>query len=308
MARITVTGSDNVAGGTRSDVFVVDPDNLVSAHITDAGGKSDTLLVYDHPGRDAGEFVVIRNELIWRNFHGDEVRIALNPDGSSPVEFFEWQRLAADGSPYTHTTLVLLPGGAIKQSNVTMVGTTGGDIVFGARFATFQDGWSDIYGNAGNDTLTGSNNHQYELYGGKGDDLLLAKGTVETDMTGDAGNDTLKGADGNDWLDGGNGKNRVYGGAGDDFVFGRDSITGPNGSDTLTGGSGADTFYFNGGTGGADVITDFQLGTDVLQFVNISAGSLHEKQVGNDVRVTIDGLDTLLLKHITIAELTIDFV
>lgn len=57
---------------------------------------------------------------------------------------------------------------------------------------------------------------------------------------------------------------------------GADTISGRSGADTLTGGAGADTFSFAnvnaGGTnfGQGDVITDFVVGTDKLQFAGIT--------------------------------------
>ena len=87
------------------------------------------------------------------------------------------------------------------------------------------DGSDSIYGNA-------QDNH---LSGMRGDDTLY----------GQSGNDVLLGGDGNDLLDGG------------------------TGADTLYGSQGIDTFVLRPGDGGAsealaDVITDFQDGTDLL--------------------------------------------
>ena len=67
-----------------------------------------------------------------------------------------------------------------------------------------------------------------------------------------AGNDLILGLSGNDTLEGGSGG---------------DTLTGGKGNDRLIGGSGADVFVFNRGDG-ADVITDFVNGLDVLQIAN----------------------------------------
>ncbi len=64
----------------------------------------------------------------------------------------------------------------------------------------------------------------------------------------------------------------IAGGGGDDVIFGQggaDDITGGTGADTLTGGSGIDQFNYAEGDGGAtialaDVITDFEDGTDMI--------------------------------------------
>ena len=73
----------------------------------------------------------------------------------------------------------------------------------------------------------------------------------------------------NDSLDGGAGNDVLYGSQGDNV------LTGGTGADTMSGGRGADVFVLRAGDGGsaitgADTITDFQDGTDVLGL----AGSL----------------------------------
>jgi Ca2+-binding RTX toxin-like protein len=91
---------------------------------------------------------------------------------------------------------------------------------------------ANLYGGAGNDTLTG----------GSGDDLL----------DGQAGNDTLLGKGGNDLLFGGAGDDVLTGGKGDDQVFGQAGndrmIWNPgDGSALNEGGAGTDTVEVNGG-------------------------------------------------------------
>jgi Ca2+-binding RTX toxin-like protein len=90
---------------------------------------------------------------------------------------------------------------------------------------------ADLFGGAGNDTLTG----------GSGNDLLF----------GQAGNDTLMGKGGNDQLFGGDGNDVLIGGAGDDQVFGEAGddrmVWNPgDGSDLNEGGDGSDTVEVNG--------------------------------------------------------------
>ena len=68
---------------------------------------------------------------------------------------------------------------------------------------------------------------------------------------------------GNDSLSGGVGNDQLFGGGGDDV------LDGGLGADTLRGGLGIDTFILRPGDGGAsaseaDIITDFQDGTDLL--------------------------------------------
>lgn len=103
------------------------------------------------------------------------------------------------------------------------------------------------------------------INGDGGDDL----------MYGYTGNDTLNGNGGNDRLLGGDGDDTLNGGSGRDVMFGEagnDRMVGGRGGDTMTGGSGVDTFVFFTGeqsgsaAEGRDVITDFQVGVDRIEF------------------------------------------
>lgn len=95
-----------------------------------------------------------------------------------------------------------------------------------------------MFGNTGNDTLTG----------GSGIDLLV----------GNAGNDILAGGLGNDTLLGGTGNDILKGGDGADILMGgqdNDTLDGGTGNDLLKGGEGNDTYVFTGSYG-TDIITD----------------------------------------------------
>ncbi|PZX33955.1 putative secreted protein (type I secretion substrate), partial [Cupriavidus phytorum] len=89
-------------------------------------------------------------------------------------------------------------------------------------------------------------------------------------LTGSTGNDRLYGYDGNDTINAGAGNDLVRGGAGDDTLngeAGNDVIIGGAGNDIMSGGAGTDVFLWEArgtdGTGGngADMITDFTVGT-----------------------------------------------
>jgi Ca2+-binding RTX toxin-like protein len=81
----------------------------------------------------------------------------------------------------------------------------------------------------------------------------------------------LFGEDGNDTLDGGQGA---------------DLITGGTGNDLIMGGAGADQFKFREGDG-ADVITDFEAGTDAIVF---SDG----QTTWRDLTTVMDGDDAVI--------------
>lgn len=121
-----------------------------------------------------------------------------------------------------------------------------------ARGLTIVAGNGDdlVLGGVGNDTLDGGNgadrieggNGKDMLIGGRGDDVLLGGNAA----------DELFGGQGSDWLDGGNGN---------------DELSGNQGDDILTGGAGADLFIF-GRSGGADIVTDYEVGVDQLLFLD----------------------------------------
>src|SRR5690348_3887672 len=93
---------------------------------------------------------------------------------------------------------------------------------------------AELFGGAGNDTLTGGSGDDL-LFGGTGNDILLGKG----------GNDMLFGGDGNDTLTGGSGSDQMFGGAGNDRMIWNPG----DGSDIMEGGDGNDTAEVNGGNG-----------------------------------------------------------
>ncbi len=88
-------------------------------------------------------------------------------------------------------------------------------------------------------------------------------------------------------------------GAGDDTVNaygGNDYIIGGTGDDILNGGSGNDTYLFNIGDG-KDTITDTQ-GVDAVKFgAGISKSDVTMQQVGNDLLLSLNSEDQLLLKN-----------
>lgn len=147
-----------------------------------------------------------------------------------------------------------------------------------------------IYAGDGNDTVrTGFGNDI--AFGGAGNDILIGYGTggptpsaalaiadrVESDyLNGGPGNDALHGGGGRDTLIGGTGNDELHGGRGADLLYGGagdDTLIGGGDSDWLWGGAGADTFVYGLAPSTpdasypgepADIIMDFQPGTDKL--------------------------------------------
>jgi Ca2+-binding RTX toxin-like protein len=106
---------------------------------------------------------------------------------------------------------------------------------------------ANLFGGAGNDTLTGGSGADL-LFGQAGNDTLLGKGGNDS-LFGGADNDTLTGGDGDDQVFGESGNDRLIWNPGDD-------------SDLFEGGDGFDTAEVNGG-GGAENFTVTANGTRV---------------------------------------------
>jgi Ca2+-binding RTX toxin-like protein len=111
-----------------------------------------------------------------------------------------------------------------------------------------------------------------------------------------------------------NGSFDVRGGAGNDHLIGgrgADILAGGGGDDLLTGGQGADHFDF-AALFGHDTITDFAATGSAHDVVRFDAGIFadfadlqqHMAAVGNDVVITLDGGDSIVLQHVALASLT----
>ncbi len=102
----------------------------------------------------------------------------------------------------------------------------------------------------------------------------------------------------------------VAGSSGNDVIYGNGSandLRGGAGSDTITGGGGADRFTVKAGDG-SDTITDFQAGSggDVLTldgYALTTFADLHFTQVGADLQIALNGMESLLLKNVTASSL-----
>tara|TARA_B100002003_G_scaffold212779_1_gene210101 strand:- start:733 stop:1479 length:747 start_codon:yes stop_codon:yes gene_type:complete len=141
------------------------------------------------------------------------------------------------------------------------------------------------------DRLLGSRERD-TLNGFRGDDHLQAG----------RGRDGLKGGGDDDVLQGGRGRDALNGGHGDD------RLNGGRGDDALRGGQGEDVFVFWKG-GGDDVIRDFQDGRDQIRIASrgtLDFDDLEIRGLGDHAQVTIDGAATILLRHVSPAELTED--
>ncbi|MCV3244134.1 beta strand repeat-containing protein, partial [Mesorhizobium sp. ZC-5] len=155
----------------------------------------------------------------------------------------------AAGTLLVNGGAVPVTGGPATVANTDIIEAVGdaGDDTIALDEATGALPAAELFGGAGNDTLTG----------GDGDDTL----------NGEADNDTLFGRGGVDLLLGGFGDDILAGGDGDDQMFGGDGndlmVWNPgDDSDLMEGGAGTDTVEVNGG-GGGEIFTVTANGTRV---------------------------------------------
>ena len=124
----------------------------------------------------------------------------------------------------------------------------------------------------------------------------------------------IKGTNGNDWLVGTSTDDTFIGSNGADYISdggGNDVLLGNAGNDVLSGGSGSDTFAFAipySSTNSADVITDFEVGVDVLHFdkfgwQSASMNDLALSQVGSDTVISYGYGETVTLSGVTLSQL-----
>lgn len=138
-----------------------------------------------------------------------------------------------------------------------------------------------IYGKANHDVINGLFGDD-ELHGDSGNDQVSG-GYGDDDLWGDSGNDTLDGGEGCDRINGGSGVDVMTGGGNG----GGGPIERP-GLFFLEGGDGCgcdcgDEFVFDKNSGGQDIITDFEVGTDCLVLENgIAIKKLSSGDFNND--------------------------
>ena len=154
-------------------------------------------------------------------------------------------------------------------------------------YASGKAGDDLIVTGAGDDVALGGTGFDW-LVMGAGDDLALG-GTEKDVLIGGAGMDELDGQEGddrilggrdNDVIHGGTGMDRISGGAGDDVINGGED------RDIMSGGGGDDTFVFSLHSG-ADIVTDFEAGHDVLDVSELDIAF-------TDLAIDRDGSDTLI--------------
>ncbi|MCJ8309114.1 MAG: M10 family metallopeptidase C-terminal domain-containing protein, partial [Rhizobiaceae bacterium] len=214
----------------------------------------------------------------------------------------------------------------------TINGAGGNDLIFGDRFRTSEDDYSDdilngnggndsIYGDAGSDMTSGVGGNDI-ITGAGGRDSLV--GDTAGDLSATGGNDTLNGNGGADSLFGDTvGTLKGNGQGGDDILIGgnqgdvlvgdarlMEGATAAGGNDELTGNGGNDTLYgdvFYSLTDGVASSTDNGNGGDD----DLDGGTGNDTligQSGNDVLTGGTGADTFVFSTGFDEDTIVDFV
>ena len=189
--------------------------------------------------------------------------------------------------------------------------------VLGGTATVANTGLIQVFGQGGNDTITLNEANgalpRANLFGGAGNDTLTG-GSGADMLFGQSGNDTLLGKGGSDFLFGGDGNDTLTGGDGDDQVFGEagdDRMIWNPGDDTdlFEGGTGTDTAEVNGGNGAEDFTVtangtrvrfdrvdpapfSLDIGTTENLVVNMNGGDDTFSATGNLaalIKLTVDG-------------------
>jgi len=161
----------------------------------------------------------------------------------------------------THAPVPVFTGGVLANGQMTLTGTTGGA----------NDTVSIYDGNSWLGFATTGSNGSFSFTAKAPSNVIHSYGANATDLAGSEGHgsnylilgrataDTIVGGSGNDVIIGNGGNDKIAGGAG---------------ADTLTGGSGQVTFAYNAAAestaSASDKITDFQHGSDKIDFTNIA--------------------------------------
>ncbi|MEO8024744.1 MAG: calcium-binding protein [Polaromonas sp.] len=284
------TGADYLLGGDGNDTLTA-----VGGGDTLDGGAGDDLLNVSSAFSGTGTTYI--------GGTGNDTMIGTYANDTYIFNLGDGQDTITDYSAGFANTDVLTFGAGIAAADVTPV-RSGLDLIFKVAGGTdqitvknwfndstryyqieqirFDDGtvWTnsqvntralEVFGTAGNDTLSGVSAFADVLRGGDGNDTLTAVG----------GGDTLDGGAGDDLLN----VSSAFSGTGTTYIGG-------TGNDTMIGTYANDTYIFNLGDG-QDTITDYSAGfanTDVLTFgAGIAADQLWFTRNGNDLNVSVIG-------------------
>jgi Ca2+-binding RTX toxin-like protein len=265
-------GTDVLYGGDAGDVL-------------DGGDGNDQL------SGGGGDDVLIAGAGVDRIDGGDGIDTVVLGSGNEMVSINlarEWQYSGDGWNQIVNVENVVTGGGAdiIKGNDIGNVVESGAG-----------NDW--VYANGGDDVLIGGEGID-RLFGGDGNDTVFYE--TDENLVIDLNSEWQLGNDGtSEGIDKLIDIENVTTGSGEDVLIGNDGaniLTGGDGDDTLTGGDGADVFRFYSSEGpSTDVITDFTVGEDSIEFIDDTTGAVAQAQVTNDAdgaTVTWDDLTIML--------------
>lgn len=238
----------------------------------DAGG-TDVLMLPDYSSTPFRAISYDGTALTVR-ISGGILTIPDSTLGTPSVEFVEYRQVAygPGDDPESLGTLQLITDlGAVAGADIAVIGTKGDDVIAAPTLPQKITGFSEIFGNDGDDAILLSPTQDYRAFGGRGQDVIEGQGASDDFIAGGIGRDQLRGRDGNDEIFGGMHRDLIRGGAGNDVVYGdgsamvtvrgfNDRIFGGLGQDVLIGAGGDDKIFGGAqhdvirGGAGADVI------------------------------------------------------
>lgn len=319
-------GNDVLSGRGGDDMLRVGAGDLQ----VDGGSGSDMLSFYGLGGQSNSTTGVVfslegdaqqntgHGTIAWSNiehlegtnfddilFGNDEANMIIGGGGDDHVDGGAGNdTLLGDGQAFIDTEDMLINysvWGEVSSGNDTIYGGRGHDTIFGGQ------GEDQIYGNEGNDNIEGGDGND-EIYGGDKADTIYG-GADDDLIVGNSGSDQLMGDDGNDTIKGNSGGDVLLGNAGDDVMQGHkgdDYLQGGTGNDTMSGNLGNDTFFFEA-EDGADVILDFEVGADTIEFswnMELSFESLVMTDVDGGVEISWGSDDSITLEGLAAADLS----
>ncbi|MFA7275248.1 MAG: type I secretion C-terminal target domain-containing protein [Pseudobdellovibrionaceae bacterium] len=299
-------GADYIHGGSGNDAYVYQtPGSAEGDTIEDDGSSSSDLLLFQNID-SSFTFPVLRLEsgnstdlLVESAWGTVTVKNQFAQDGEDRIETLQTYRSGV--STYLYLT----------SSALTFMGDDRNEILTMPSYGIAMAG-SKIYGEGGNDVITGSS-YEETLYGGAGDDTL----------NGGAGNDTLTGGMGSDTLDYTSADSAVNvnlatavvsGGGGADIISGfenisgsayADSLTGDTGNnilegragdDSLIGEAGDDSYVYKAGYG-YETILDTSGNDTIILGEGYQRSDVAARIVGNDFIISLKGTDAIKVSN-----------
>lgn len=168
-------------------------------------------------------------------------------------------------------------------------------------------GRDDVFGNSGNDTIDAGSGHDV-VYGGDGNDTLRG-GKGRDYIEGGAGNDVMEGGSGNDVLSGGLGDDTLRGDKGNDRVYtgaGKDTIDNKSGNDVVYGQTADDTM--TAAKGAKNTVTNVDMTTPLGSSITVTGSAEFQQRINADIemlRSSPDGRQMLAQLDATGKSLTI---